>query len=50
MRTIERSIDIAAPPEAVDAFVHDPAQQTRWRGSLVEWRQEPPGPLAPGTR
>ncbi len=50
VRTVERTIDIAAPPEAVDAVVHDPALQPRWRSSLVSWRQEPPGPVAVGTR
>lgn len=43
---IERSVEIAAPPEAVFDVVADPATHTTWRPSAVEFRTVDGAPLS----
>jgi uncharacterized membrane protein len=51
METIDLSIDIQRPVEAVFAFVADPRNGPKWQGALKEVRQvTPEGPPAVGTK
>jgi hypothetical protein len=50
MTTIERSIEIARPVEAVFAFTHDPANDAMWQPTIAESRVLTEGPMRVGTR
>ncbi len=45
----EEQVTIARSPEAVFAFLTDPANDPRWRPGVVETRQVSDGPMAVGT-
>jgi hypothetical protein len=48
--TPNASIEIAAEPAAVVAFIAEPANGTTWMVALEEYVQITPGPVAVGTR
>lgn len=50
MFQITESIDIASPPEAVFAFLTDPARRPEWDHSVVSEELLTPPPVAPGSR
>jgi carbon monoxide dehydrogenase subunit G len=47
---IEHSVSVARPPDAVFAFLADPANLPAWQGSCVEARAEDGLPIALGSR
>jgi uncharacterized protein len=50
MSTIERSIVIDRPIDAVLRFVHDPTNDASWQTTLIESAQLDEGPLRVGTQ
>src|SRR5215467_8081176 len=50
METIETSIDIQRPVEAVFAFAADPRNSPQWQGAIKEVHLTPDGPPAVGTK
>ena len=50
MITIETSLEIRRPVEAVFAFVADPHNEPQWERTVKEARVSPDGPPAVGTR
>ena len=50
MITVETSIEIRRPVEAVFAFVADPRNEPQWEATVKEVRVTPDGPPAVGTK
>src|SRR5215467_10013938 len=50
MITVETSIEIRRPVEAVFAFVSDPHNEPQWERTVKEIRVTPDGPPAVGTK
>ncbi len=50
MITVENSIEIRRPVEAVFAFVSDQRNSPQWQGSIQEARVTPDGPPTVGTK
>ncbi len=50
MVTIDHSIDIQRPVEAVFAYVADPRNDPQWQGAIKEVRLTPDGPPRVGTK
>jgi uncharacterized membrane protein len=50
METIETSIDIQRPVEAVFAYAADPRTGPQWQGAIQEAQVTPDGPPAVGTK
>ncbi len=49
MITIEYSVVINQPVEAVFAFLADHENDTKWRSGLVEWKKTSDGPIGVGS-
>ena len=49
MRRVEAGITIAAPPEAVFAFVADLANLPRWQSGIVSAERTSPDPVGVGS-